>query len=108
MQRAGVESILGVRLEGGVLCIDPCIPKAWTGFDVSLRHGASRYDIRVENPDGVERGVAFASLDGATIPTSPLRVALCDDGAIRRIVVRLGWVAATPVAPAIAPALTAS
>ncbi len=28
MQRAGVESILGLRLEGDVLRLDPCIPKS--------------------------------------------------------------------------------
>ena len=26
MQRAGVESILGLRIEGGALRLDPCIP----------------------------------------------------------------------------------
>ena len=29
MQRAGIESILGLRLQGAVLHLDPCIPKAW-------------------------------------------------------------------------------
>ena len=32
MQRAGVESILGLRLRGDALELDPCIPKSWPGF----------------------------------------------------------------------------
>ncbi len=32
MQRAGIESILGVRIEAGLLCLDPCIPKTWPKF----------------------------------------------------------------------------
>ena len=89
MQRAGVESILGMRLEGDRLCVDPCIPKEWPGFEVSLRHGSSRYDIRVENPDGVERGVVFASVDGVDIKERPPKLPLADDGA-HRLVIRLG------------------
>jgi cyclic beta-1,2-glucan synthetase len=90
MQRAGVESILGMRVEGDWLCVDPCIPKAWAGFEFSLRHGSSRYEIRVENPDGVERGVVFAAADGNKVNVQPLRLPLADDGATRRLVVRLG------------------
>ena len=90
MQRAGVESILGMRLEGDRLCVDPCIPKAWAGFEISLRHGASRYEIRVENPSGVERGVVLATCDGTIIKERPLRLPLADDGAVRRLVIRLG------------------
>ena len=92
MQRAGVESILGVRLEGDTLRVDPCIPKNWTGFDVSLRHGASRYDIRVDNPDGVERGVVSVSIDGDDSHVEPRSLPLVDDGITRRVNVRMGRV----------------
>ncbi len=90
MQRAGVESILGMRLEGDRLCVDPCIPNDWPGFTLSLRHGSSRYEICVENPDAVERGVVFAALDGEEVDVRPLSLPLADDGATRRLVIRLG------------------
>ncbi|MDI9849908.1 glucoamylase family protein [Rhodoblastus sp. 17X3] len=90
MQRAGLESILGVRLEGDCLRVDPCIPKAWAGFELSLRHGSSRYEICVENPAGVERGVIFAAIDGAKITARLPRLLLVDDGAAHRVVIRLG------------------
>src|SRR6202049_2244918 len=35
MQRAGVESILGARFSGEFLALDPCIPKAWPGFEMT-------------------------------------------------------------------------
>jgi cyclic beta-1,2-glucan synthetase len=90
MQRAGVESILGLRIEGGTLRLDPCIPRSWPRFEITLRHGASRYEIVVENPNGVQRGAAFAELDGATIAVRPLSIPLMDDGAVHRLQVRLG------------------
>ena len=90
MQRAGVESILGLRIEGDKLCIDPCIPASWPGFEIKLRQGASRYEIVVENPQNVQRGVAAAELDGATVTARPLSIPLEDDGAVHRLQIRLG------------------
>jgi cyclic beta-1,2-glucan synthetase len=90
MQRAGVESILGLNVKGDWLNVDPCIDKSWSGFEVSLLHGSSRYEIRVENPDGVERGVVFAALDGVDIEARPPRLRLEEDDALHRLVVRLG------------------
>ena len=90
MQRAGVESILGVRLRGGVLALDPCIPSTWAGFRVSLRHGSARYEIAVENPEGVQRGIAFAALDGEVVAGRPLLLDLVDDGTVHLVRLRLG------------------
>ncbi len=93
MQRAGVESILGLRLQGEVLHLDPCIPASWPGFEILLRHGSARYEIRVENPDGVGRGIAFAAIDDEVVTERPLRLRLADDGATHRLQVRLGEIA---------------
>ncbi len=71
MYRAGLEWILGFRLRGESLCIDPCVPKAWPGFEITYRHRSARYDIVVENPEGVCRGVARAELDGAVLSGEP-------------------------------------
>jgi cyclic beta-1,2-glucan synthetase len=90
MQRAGVESILGLRVEGDALVLDPCIPGSWPSFEITLRRGGSRYEITVENPQGVQRGVADAALDGVAITTRPVRVAFKDDRRVHRLWVRLG------------------
>jgi cellobiose phosphorylase len=57
MYRAGLESLLGFRLRGTQLLIDPCIPRAWPGFEVTFQYRSARYDLVVENPRGVARSV---------------------------------------------------
>ena len=58
MYRAGIEWILGFRLRGARLYFDPCIPRAWRGFEITFRYHSSRYEIVVENPHGrCARGV---------------------------------------------------
>lgn len=99
MQRAGIESILGLRRKGAFLVVDPCIPKAWPGFSLRFRHGASVYDIEVRNPPGVARGVQSAELDGEPLVATPLRLRLVDDGRTHRLTVRLG----EPAAPSPRP-----
>jgi cyclic beta-1,2-glucan synthetase len=90
MQRAGVESILGLRVEGDVLHLNPCIPKKWPGMAITLRFHSARYEIVVENPGGVCRGVVAATVDATSVDGNPLHVKLLDDGATHHVVVRLG------------------
>ncbi|MEO7329810.1 MAG: glycosyl transferase [Minicystis sp.] len=65
--RLGIEAILGLRKEGGQLCIDPCIPPEWKGFEAWIRVGAGEVHITVENPDAVSRGIASITLDGVPL-----------------------------------------
>jgi len=90
MQRAGVESILGLRIIGASLHFDPCIPKDWPAFGITLQYRTSRYDIDVENPSGVSHGVALAELDGAALQLRPAGIPLVDDGAVHRLRIVLG------------------
>jgi cyclic beta-1,2-glucan synthetase len=90
MQRAGIESILGLRIEGDSLRLDPCIPRSWPRFELVVRRGTSRYEIVVENPKGVQRGIEAAALDGAQVSRSPLSIPFTDDGAVHHVLVRLG------------------
>ena len=90
LQRAGVESLLGLRFRGAALVIDPCIPKGWGNFEATVKYRSARYAIRVENPNGVCRGVVEAHVDGVEITERPLRVPLLDDGGRHKVDVRLG------------------
>ena len=90
LQRAGVESLLGLRFRGAFLSVDPCIPKAWGQFEATVKYRTARYAISVENPSGVSGGVVFAQLDGLEIAERPLLVALLDDGRRHEVKVRLG------------------
>ena len=90
MYRTAVEGILGIHLRGGILCINPCIPRGWTGFEITYQYGSSRYRIAVENPRGVSTGVTLATLDGREIGGTPCEIALVDDGAYHYGRVTLG------------------
>ena len=90
MQRAGIESILGVRMQGEFLRLDPCIPKDWPRFEVTVRYGSARYEITVENPDGGTRGILSATLDGSAMTQRPIRLLLLDDGMTHHVQVTLG------------------
>jgi len=90
MHRAGLEWILGFRLKGASLHLDPCVPSSWPGFEIMFRYGSARYEIAVDNPRGVSRGVAHAELDGIAVSERPLKMALMDDGRIHRLHIMLG------------------
>jgi cyclic beta-1,2-glucan synthetase len=90
MQRAGIESILGLRLRGEVLNLDPCIPKAWPSFEMTVRYHSARYEILVDNSGGAGRGIACAQLDETEIVERPLRVLLVNDGRTHHLRIRLG------------------
>ena len=58
------QGILGVKPDHDGLRIDPCIPKAWRGYKVTRKYRGATYDISVENPNSVSKGVARLELDG--------------------------------------------
>ncbi|PIS30908.1 glycosyl transferase [Candidatus Saganbacteria bacterium CG08_land_8_20_14_0_20_45_16] len=60
---AASQWILGIRPEYEGLLIDPCIPKAWKGFQVKRVFRGSTYYITVRNPNGVSKGVKSITLD---------------------------------------------
>ena len=88
MYRLGIEAILGLQRRGEELIIDPCIPKAWHGFAIRYRFGASDYQIEVTNPQSVSRGVASVTVDGNNMADK--RVRLVDDGQAHKVEVVLG------------------
>jgi cyclic beta-1,2-glucan synthetase len=85
-----VEAILGLRLRGTVLTIEPCIPKRWRGFEIVFRHRSSLYEIAVENPRGVSRGVVVVELNGTALPVGSAHIPLSDDRGTHRVRVVLG------------------
>jgi cyclic beta-1,2-glucan synthetase len=89
LYRAGMEWILGIRLRGAVLAIDPCIPRSWPAFSVDFRYHSATYKIVVENPNGVARGIATAELDGNTLQGAA-NIPLSDDAAVHNIRIVLG------------------
>jgi cyclic beta-1,2-glucan synthetase len=88
MYRVGLEGLLGLSLSGGALKIDPCIPRTWSGYEVTVRRGTAEYRIVVENPEGVNRGVKRVELD--RVEQSDRTVPVTDDGAVHHVRVVLG------------------
>ncbi len=67
MNVAATQYLLGVRpvLDGVVL--DPCIPAEWDGFSVRRLFRDCWLNIRVENPEHIQKGVKHLEIDGADI-----------------------------------------
>jgi cyclic beta-1,2-glucan synthetase len=90
MYRAGLEWLLGLRLRGATLHLDPCIPRAWRRYEITFRYHATRYEITVENPNGATRGISTIAVDGVTQSVPDGSVRLTSDGGFHRVRVVLG------------------
>ena len=82
------QAILGVKPTLDGLRIDPCIPAEWKGYTLQRRYRGALYEITVENPDGVQKGVREMRVngeraEGCVIPVQP-------EGSTVRVTVVLG------------------
>lgn len=62
--KAGIEYILGLKIENGYMTIDPCIPRDWKEYQIQYKWKDSIYHINVKNPNGKNRGIEKVILDG--------------------------------------------
>ena len=92
MYRVALEWLLGFRVAGQQLwCSILAFPRGWPGFEIAFRYRSARYEIAVENPLGVCRGVLAIKLDGEMLAESKKAlIPLADDGATHRVQVVLG------------------
>lgn len=49
MYRVWLEEVLGFKLRGDRLAIEPAIPESWPGYTITFRYGQTEYRIEVEN-----------------------------------------------------------
>lgn len=94
MLRVAVESILGIKCEAGrTLLVNPSLSKNWPKCRIRYRvpGGRTSYDILIENPDGKERGVVSAAIDGrpVRVDAGVARIPIGEDGQHHQVVVRL-------------------
>jgi cellobiose phosphorylase len=59
--------ILGIRPEYDGLLVDPCIPADWKGFNLTRKFRGATYEIKVSNPDKVQKGVKNLIVEGREI-----------------------------------------
>jgi len=50
--KAGLEDILGLKIEAGMLKLEPCISSKWEEYSIKYRYKTSIYNINVKNPEG--------------------------------------------------------
>ncbi|MCE2563224.1 GH36-type glycosyl hydrolase domain-containing protein [Komagataeibacter sp. FNDCF1] len=89
MQRVGMEAILGIRIAGTRLLVNPCIPCQWPRFSVTVHWRSATYVITVLNPHQLCRGTGQVMLDGT--PHPPVgEIGMVDDGATHMVEITLG------------------
>ena len=59
--------ILGVKPSYNGLVVDPCICSEWKEYTVRRRFRGSSYEITVQNPSGVCRGIVSMTVDGVPV-----------------------------------------
>ena len=65
--KAGIEYLLGLKIEEGYLKIEPCIPKDWKEYQIQYKYKESIYNIKILNPEGKNTGVTKVTLDGVEV-----------------------------------------
>ena len=64
---AATKYILGVHTTYKGLKIEPCIPSDWKEYEVIRKWRGAVYNIKVKNPDGVEKGIKSIKLNGKIV-----------------------------------------
>ncbi|MDV7140806.1 glycosyl transferase [Maribacter sp. TH_r10] len=59
--------ILGVKTDYDGLVIDPCIPSKWDGFKMTREYRGATYNIEVQNPEHISKGVKRILVNGSEI-----------------------------------------
>lgn len=78
--------ILGIRPQFDSLLVDPCIPADWKEFEATRVFRGAEYHIRVENPDGVMKGVKEIWVDG----TKSEKIPVMPEGTVHRVKIIMG------------------
>jgi N,N'-diacetylchitobiose phosphorylase len=79
--------ILGVRLGFDGLIVDPCIPGGWEKFSVTRQWRGATFEITVNNPKGVQKGVTGVTLNGKPVH-GPIKSQPA--GSVNQVVVTMG------------------
>jgi len=78
--------ILGIRPEFDYLLVDPCIPSDWPKFMVRREWRGAVYNITVQNPEGIMKGVKSIKLNGNIVD----KVMVQPEGSENEILIIMG------------------
>lgn len=89
MYTTGIEAILGFKLRGNKLKIDPRIHPEWRSYKIIYRHKSSVYEIEVRNPKGLALGEVKIFIDANVVDDGIKFIKLVDDGIHHKVLVEL-------------------
>ena len=86
--KAATNWILGIRPDFYGLIIDPCIPKEWYKFKIVRHYRNAIYDIHIQNPDHISKGIKEIKVDKSLLESN--LVPIFEDGKKHIIEVEMG------------------
>jgi cyclic beta-1,2-glucan synthetase len=88
MYQAGLEYILGIKLQGDQLFIQPCVPAEWNSFAIDYRYGKTVYSLTIYCTH--DHGVPVKWVLDGKDSGNQLFLKLIDDGEDHQVEVHLG------------------
>lgn len=82
------QAILGIQADFTGLKVDPCIPSAWDGYEITRVYRGDTYVIKIENPSHVSKGVKSMTVDGKEVQGNIIKP--FGDGGVHQVLVTLG------------------
>jgi cellobiose phosphorylase len=64
LYQAGLEHIIGLRVQPNHFTVDPRVPSAWNEFSFTYQRGGRTFNVLVVNEGGVEHGVRAVKING--------------------------------------------
>lgn len=78
--------MLGIRPQFDYLEIDPCIPSEWGSFSVTRKWRDATYNIVIENPEGIMKGIKEIIMNGNKVD----RIVAGEKGTTHQVTVIMG------------------
>ncbi|MCL6571701.1 MAG: hypothetical protein K6T88_08440 [Bacillus sp. (in: Bacteria)] len=88
MYQAGLEYVLGLKLQGDQLTIQPCVPLEWKSFTIDYRYGNTVYSLEVHCTQEHDVPLKWM-VNGEDAGTQPY-LQLVDDGQVHQVALHLG------------------
>ena len=86
---AGIEYILGMKIENNILKIEPCIPKEWKEYTIRYNYNNTIYNITVKNQNEKNKIDENSILFLNNIEQKSKQVPLEDNSGIKNILVEM-------------------
>ena len=81
--KAGIEYLLGLKVQNGYLSLKPSIPSTWKEYEIKYKYKNTLYYIKVKNPNSKNGPEIKLKLNGEFIDENKIK--LVDDGKIYEI-----------------------